>query len=83
MIINLRELPEWASRLSDGDYMVVGTQLCTRDGRIIGNARVTKLEQYGVEVVTDMGTAIVLDKEELIELFHKPEYIMKLDRIND
>lgn len=73
--------PEWALN-SNGDPMVLRTQLCTRGGRRIGNAIVTSVpyESLGVEVVdirTDFGNELTLNREELGELFHTPTYVHK------
>jgi hypothetical protein len=79
-------IPEWADRLSDGNRMVVGTQLCTRDGRRVGNAvvvddkRVLVLGEQTlplIKVVTDKGNSLNLTESEAIELFHDPIYVMK------
>ena len=72
--------PEWstgyAKHITD-----VGAQLCTRDGRKIGNAVVLRwpVESHGfqfAEVVTDAGTRLKLTEGELREFFHEPTYLM-------
>lgn len=68
-------LPEWASAVSDGDYMIPLTQLCTRDGRRMGNAVVVSVTTVA-QIVTDMGTHLQLTEGELQELFHTPTFIM-------
>lgn len=69
-------LPEWAAKRSDGTYMEVGAQLCTRDGRKIGNAVVIDVQEPYAEIVTDVGTIITFTREELQEFFHEPEWKM-------
>lgn len=74
-------LPNWAVKESDGNYMEVGAQLATRDGRKIGNAYVdcigphVPLGQVAV-VITDIGNKVVMTAAELEELFYPPAYIM-------
>ena len=88
-------LPEWAEKLSDGNYMELGAQLCTRDGRKIGNAYVDNII-YGTPtcgsyvfsnpsyvqfaiIYTDAGTCLCFSERELREYFYEPKYVMKLD----
>ena len=73
-------LPEWAERFSDGNYMEVGAQLPTRDGRRVGNAFVQGVlqdEQFGklAVVVTDAGNVVRYTEEELRTAFYPPQYI--------
>lgn len=77
-------LPEWAERTSRPDEYIHGTQLCTKDGRVVGNAVVvdTKLSDWDRKVmihyvVTDAGTEMRLTIGELKNLFHPPIYVMK------
>ena len=76
-------LPPWAIRASDGDYLEIGAQLCTKDGRRCGNAYVEGSYLKGgweyVKVVTDMGTVIYLTLGELQEMFHPPVYLMAIE----
>lgn len=75
-------LPEWAVRRSKGNYMEVGAQLCTRDGRRLGNAyvrhvRFSELQQMPVaDIVTDSGNKATLNLSELKSAFYPPEYVM-------
>lgn len=73
-------LPEWAERRIgpglDG-YAYERAQLCTRDGRRIGNAVVIRAFGGNYTVLTDMGTEMTLRRHELCELFHPPKYVMK------
>lgn len=83
--MNDEMLPEWASKKSDGDYMRVGTQLCTRDGKKVGNAVVISIGNMGngkggirvATILTDAGNKLRLIKSELEQLFYVPNYIMK------
>jgi len=76
-------LPFWAERLSDGNYMEVGAQLCTKDGRRFGNAKVIGLGiilqiQTPIAIVkTESGNEMKLTEKELRRYFYKPQYIMK------
>ncbi len=77
-------LPHFVERFSDGNYMVKNTQLATRDGRKIGNARVLKVK-YCKELkkeiaycISDMGNTFSFSEDELKEYFHKPRYIINL-----
>ena len=70
-------LPTWAERKSDGNYLEINAQLCTRDGRVIGNAKVTEVDGVNAEVETDKGVKVKLCYNELQELFYRHEYIMK------
>lgn len=72
-------LPEWAVGRSGGNYLEVGAQLATRDGRRCGNAYVDAVHGSEASVVTDMGTALRVNLSELEELFHPPSYIMDLN----
>lgn len=83
-------LPKWAIGLSDGDYMQVGAQLRTRDGRRTGNAFVSKTytlqcpqKSKGLltvaETITDAGNVMTLIMEELEELFYPPLWIMDVE----
>ena len=81
-------LPSWAEKLSDGQYMEEGAQLCTKDGRIIGNAIVVSVEfpsspndPHGeipwARILTDRGHEAWMCVEEMEKLFHPPSYIVK------
>ena len=77
-------LPDWAGKRSDGDYMEVGAQLSTRDGRRMGNAYVDSLEQHEALgqlalIVTDIGNTSRMTIGELQEVFYPPEYVMRID----
>lgn len=73
--------PEWATDYANGEY-VKYAQLCTRDGRRIGNGVIFKIEEdekhkYAkYTIITDIGTRCVFTHSELDELFYPPQYIM-------
>lgn len=75
-------LPHWAeSQIEWGvnGYLCERAQLCTRDGRKIGNAVIVKIEpltEWVFTVITDAGNTLILNIEELQELFHPPKFIM-------
>lgn len=82
------QLPEWADRISDGTYMVKGTQLCTRDGRRMGNAVVTSnpyrvYELTVVNVRTDKNNQFAHTLSELEGCFHVPTLVMKEGEYKD
>ncbi len=76
-------LPFWAEKLSDGNYMEVGAQLCTKDGRSFGNAKVIGLGiiphvQIPVAIIqTEAGNEVKLTEKELMQYFYEPKYIFK------
>lgn len=77
-------LPEWAEKRSNGDYMEVGAQLATRDGRRTGNAYVDQVVQHKdlgtlAVVITDMGNAFRMTQVELEEVFYPPVYVMRIN----
>jgi len=76
------ELPHWASRYAYG-FFVEGAQLCTMDGRKIGNGVLRFIwidEEHDIafyNVKTDFGNEVTFTLEELQKLFYPPKYIMK------
>lgn len=78
-------LPEWAESYNEHHELKERAQLCTKDGRRCGNARVLRLvtkEQCGMTndywlVRTDVGTTMHLLVAEVNEMFHIGHYIMK------
>lgn len=73
-------LPDWAIGKTS-DYMAVGAQLATRDGRRTGNAVVTATEKHPLlgqlaVVVTDVGNTIRMTPRELVDAFHEPKWLM-------
>lgn len=73
--------PPWATGRATSP-MQVGAQLCTRDGRRIGNAVTTRLvERHGLTlaiVATDIGNEVAFTEDELAECFHPPEWLTDL-----
>lgn len=78
-------LPDWAESINEYREIKERAQLCTKDGRRCGNARVIRLvtkEQCGMSndywfVRTDVGTTMHLLTEEVNEMFHIGNYILK------
>ena len=65
---------------SDGNYLVEGTQLCTRDGRVMGNAIVVSvLNNTTAKIMTDMGNEVVMTLPELESVFHVPMYLLDVE----
>ena len=86
----LREvLPDWAESYSPDGILRPGRQLCTKDGRRLGNAFITReLEPIPTlvllavwEVVTDAGNVLKMTSEEIRELFYVGDYIAHLHTI--
>jgi hypothetical protein len=79
-------LPEWAIKQSDGTYMEVGAQLCTRDGRKCGNAYVDRidfhkhLDQFVAVVVTDVDNMFRMTHDELESYFFPPKFVMDVEK---
>lgn len=75
-------LPLWAAGRAT-KIMEKGAQLCTRDGRRMGNGVVAGLEEkFGhqvAKVVTDVGTVLYLTEREILDCFYAPVWIMKID----
>lgn len=75
-------LPYWASGYARGEFLV-GAQLCTKDGRKIGNAVITDIIydehlEYEIFLVrTDFGNKKSLLLEEMREYFYPPKYIVR------
>lgn len=76
-------LPWWACGYAHGDYFLAGAQLCTKDGRKVGNGvvlSVFEVEGRSLDVlyVSDIGNSLILNAQELEELFHPPKYLMNM-----
>lgn len=78
------QMPEWASGHAGGNYTALHAALPTKDGRRTGNAVMVGLsdrqwEQAAItyKVVTDAGNILRVNENELKELFHPPEYLMR------
>jgi len=71
--------PAWATGIAS-QWMELGAQLCTKDGRRMGNAVVMSVEvrdgRYFACILTDAGNELKLTETELAELFYHPEWKM-------
>lgn len=82
-------LPDWAESYSPDGILCPGRQLCTKDGRRLGNAFITReLESIPTivlvtvwEVVTDAGNVLKMTAQEIRELFYVGDYIAHLHTI--
>lgn len=78
-------LPHWAVAVNEKNEPVLHAQVCTKDGRRVGNGFISHIQphyKYGgftYTVITDKGTKIVLLEEELHELYWVGNYICKPD----
>lgn len=70
-------LPEWAIGFAKGKYNTPGAQLCTRDGRRLGNAFIMSIDD-NYHVMTDIGNVLVLTENEVKEAFYPPRYYMDI-----
>lgn len=83
------DLPPWAIGRYRG-YMEPGVQLCTKDGRKIGNGVVVEAAWGGglfhqwfcISVVTDIGNRLELGEKEVAELFYRPKWVMDMHTHN-
>ena len=73
-------LPDWASAPAEGNFFP-NAQLCTRDGRVTGNAVLmwwTIVSGMPAAVVaTDAGNVIIVTQAELEHMFYAPEFLMR------
>ena len=82
-------LPDWAESYSPDGILCPGRQLCTKDGRRLGNAFITReLEPIPTlvlvavwEIVTDAGNVLKMTAQEIRELFYVGDYIAHLHTI--
>lgn len=76
-------LPEWATGINEKRELRSGTQLCTKDGRRIGNARIINVTiRYGhviYECETDKGNLLYLMESEITSLFHIGEWFVNIN----
>jgi hypothetical protein len=78
-------LPDWAIARNWDYSLVVGAQLCTRDGRRTGNAfiiRVGEALEHKTplyEVMSDMGRHFTMNETEIHEQFWIGEWIMDVE----
>ena len=78
-------LPEWALAHDTSGSLVPGRQLCTRDGRNVGNAHIISIEIKKYEsipkpltlyvILTDAGTEFKMLDSEINERFYIGEFI--------
>lgn len=80
-------LPEWAERYDPSGTLELHRQLCTKDGRRLGNAFITKIgstmsiadfkPEPCYTVLTDAGSEVRMTESEIHEYFYIGEYISK------
>lgn len=74
-------LPDWAVGYNLAHDLDIGTQLLTKDGRRIGNARIEailhKEEPIIFLVRTDIGNTLTPTVREIHELFYIGDYFIK------
>lgn len=73
MYSEIYHLPEWAERLNLGKELIPGTQLMTKNGMRIGNARIVSVEQeetlgYVFTCRSDMGNQFRYTTSSLLAL---------------
>ena len=80
-------LPDWATGLAYG-VMMLGAQLCTRDGRRTGNAHIIQIAKPRAGctdarylVLTDAGNTFILNDVELRTWYHDPRYYSEVKDI--
>lgn len=75
-------IPDWAIKASS--ELQLGSQLCTRDGRIVGNAHIIEWCPPGIpyhRVLTDAGTKLNLTEREIGELFYPPRWVSDVNEV--
>lgn len=82
MDIEIYPLPDWAERLNKDKELIPGTQLMTKDGMRIGNARIVAVEWqeqlgYVFTCRSDMGNQFRYTVRELHDQFTIGPYILK------
>lgn len=76
-------LPDWAVAVNEHHELLLHAQLCTRDGRRVGNGYIHNIEdhyKYGDKVytvVTDKGNTLLLMEDEVHEMYWVGDYICK------
>jgi len=74
-------MPEWAESYNLDLKPVLRAQLCTKDGRRMGNARITQIETIGEKIYyhirTDAGNEMHMSLSEINECFWIGMYILK------
>lgn len=84
-------IPDWAVARNWDYSLVPGAQLCTRDGRRMGNAHIISRESkdYGVPTgsievfhcLTDAGAKFTFTEPELLSAFHVGDWISDPQRV--
>lgn len=80
-------LPDWAERYDPSGSLELHRQLCTKDGRRLGNAFITKIgttmsiadfkPEPCYTVLTDAGSKVRMIESEIRDAFYIGEYIAK------
>lgn len=80
-------LPDWAERYDPSETLELHRQLCTKDGRRLGNAFITKIgttmSNAGFKpkpcytVLTDAGSQVRMIESEIRDAFYIGKYIAK------
>ena len=80
-------LPDWAERYDPSGTLELHRQLCTKDGRRLGNAFITKIgmtmsiadfkPEPCYTVLTDAGSKVRMIESEIRDAFYIGEYIAK------
>lgn len=80
-------LPDWAERYDPSGTLELHRQLCTKDGRRLGNAFITKIgntmsiadfkPEPCYTVLTDAGSQVRMIESEIRDAFYIGEYIAK------
>ena len=86
MEIEIYPLPDWAERLNKDKELIPGTQLMTKDGMRIGNARIVAVEWqdqlgYVFTCRSDMGNQFRYTVRELHDQFTIGPYILKKEEL--
>lgn len=88
-ILELGPLPEWAVAHNVGEQVVIGAQLCTKDGRRHGNAHIVGAMEVTLDTgvtttyhcITDAGNEMHLSEREINTEFYIGKYISSPGRI--
>lgn len=88
-IVELGPLPEWAVAHNVGEQVVIGAQLCTKDGRRHGNAHIVGALEVTLDTgvtttyhcITDAGNEMHLSHSEINSEFYIGKYISSPGRI--
>lgn len=83
-------LPDWAVAYNRAKKLTFGTQLCTKDGRKMGNATIFNVESPNYEdesiklysCISDAGNRFKMNAQEIHERFWIGDYIINLPLMN-